>query len=237
MKIPFIKSTIEKVVETETIYNENNNIHMKMDVLRIVNMIQCLVGQREIDHNNYDNIMNIILYIVCKSIEFVNSNMSHNKINKDIKIYENFINDLTDQLRNAYCIGYYKLGSSTLIPIMIQHSIKLTIEYYVNKQYDFNKKTDIENLIKKDLLIELKDPDETIQTTNLIVNIYFTLIVSLLSYKHINVKRVKRVLQKIDEDDVQKSCKLLINNSENFNDIDNIIKIFEVNCITLMNLV
>lgn len=237
MRIPFIKSTLEKVVETEMIYNENNNIHMKMDILRIVNMIRCLVGQREIDHNNYDNIMNIILYIVCKSIKFTNSNISHNKINKDIKIYENFINDLTEQLRNAYCIGYYKLGSSTLIPIMIQHSIMLTIDYYVNKQYDFNKKTDIENLIKKDLLIELKDPDETIQTVNLIVNIYFTLIVSILSYKHIKLKKVKRVLQKINIDDVRKTCEVLINNSENFNDIDNIIKIFEVNCITLLNLV
>jgi hypothetical protein len=239
MRVPFIKSTIEKVVETETIYNENNNIHMKMDILRIVNMIRCLVAQREIDQNNYDNLMNIILYIICKTLSFITSNISDDEPDPfDNELYENFIIDLTEQLRNAYCIGYYKLGSSPLIRLMIYQTIDLYVDFYIKNKYNFNKIKDIENLIKKDLLNDFSESDKKTQTPSLIVNIYFTLIVSLLQYKHIKLKKVKRVLKKINIDDVRESCKVLVNHSKNYyEDIDNIIKIFEVNCITLLNLV
>ena len=240
MRLPFTKSPLDKYVEREIEFNENTNSNMKMDLQRTVHIIASLAGQKEIEQNNYDNIMNVVLYIVCKAMNFTLHNFSPSDQNDfDPVLFDNFLDSMTEELKNVYSVGYYKLGSSPFVELMILRSIDLFVDFYIAKKYDFKNLSDIENLIKQDTIL-IRENGTRIQTANLLVNIYFSIIVCIISKENFsNLKNVKKVLKKIDEHEIYKSCLVFAYKpnktmEELRDDVIEMVDIFEFNYMALL---
>jgi len=241
-KLKFFKDPLEKFVDREIAYNQNRDMHMKMDIQRTMHIVRCLAEDGDIDQNNYDNLMNVILLIVCKTMAFIINEIPNNENEEqDFDLFEDFVDELTDQIKNVYCIGYYKLGGSPFVKLMIYQTFDLIVDFYIREKYDFKSKEDIIDIIRRDNVIETENPDRKVQTANRLVNIYFSILICILSDNHSKeLKNVRRVLSKMDNQEIYKACLVFIYEPDKPIDLlsketHELAELFNINCKLLLD--